>query len=47
MEDRVGTICTGLKLYLYFPYLQDLVLYLSSKLPLLRATWTGSLGRVA
>jgi hypothetical protein len=36
----------GLKLYLYLPYLQELILYLSSKPLRLWATWLGSLGRV-
>jgi hypothetical protein len=30
MKDRVSMIHMRLKLYLYLPYLQDLVLYLSS-----------------
>jgi hypothetical protein len=44
MEDPVGYNYIRSGLYLYLPYLQDLILYLSSKLPRFGASWPGSLG---
>jgi hypothetical protein len=38
--------CTRLGLNLYLPYLQDLILFLSSKPPRFDASWPVSLGRV-
>jgi hypothetical protein len=48
MEDPVGYNCIGPRpeLYLYLPYLQDLILYLSSKPPRFSGSWPRSLGRV-
>jgi hypothetical protein len=49
MEDPIGEDCTRPRLYLYLPYLQDLILQLSSKPPQLWAFWpvpSGGVGRL-
>jgi hypothetical protein len=46
MEDLVGYDSTWPGLYFYLPYLQYLILYLSSKLPRFSAPWPVCSGRV-
>jgi hypothetical protein len=46
MEYPIGYDCIWPGLYLYFPYLQDLILYLSSKPHQFGASWPGFLGWV-